>query len=185
MADGLPLDRRSRWLRVVGEDPTATARVRPTRVDEGYLKTMEIRLTRGRGFTAADGAGAEPVAILAEPVATRLFPDSDPLGKQITVTFEGETSSVVTIVGLIHDVVGSQIQDRRGEMLLPLAQHPAPIVFLLARNVDRTGPMSALAPALRNALRDVDPDFDTARIVTGLWKTSCRVLLLGLPEHDV
>ena len=181
VADGLPLDRRSRWLRVVGEDPTATASVRPTRVDEGYLKTMEIRLTRGRGFTSADGAGAEPVAILAEPVATRLFPDSDPLGKQITVTFEGKTRSVVTIVGLIHDVVGSQIQDRRGEMLLPLPQHPAPTVFLLARNQDRTGPTSALAPALRNALRDVDPDFDTARIVTGeqLLRTSMQNALVA------
>jgi hypothetical protein len=143
-------------------------------VDEGYLKTMEIRLTRGRGFSTADSTGAEPVAIVAEPVARRLFPNSDPLGKQITVTFEDQTSRVVTIVGLIDDLVGSQFQDRRGEMLLPLAQNPAATVFLLARKEDRTRPLSALAPALRNALREVDPGFDTARIVTGeqLLRTS-------------
>jgi predicted permease len=167
VADGLPLDRRSRWLRVAGEGPSARARVRPTRVDEGYFRTMKIRLTRGRSFTAADGAGAEPVAILAEPVATRLFPNGDALGKQITVTFEDNTSKVVTLVGLIDDLVGSQIQSRPAEMLLPLAQHPAPTVFLLARREDRTATLAALAPAFRNALRDVDPDFDTARIVTG------------------
>jgi predicted permease len=181
VADGLPLDRRSRWLRVVGENPSAAARVRPTRVDEGYLRTMEIRLTRGRGFTAADAAGAEPVAILAEPVARRLFRDHDALGQQITVTFEDETSRVVTIVGLIDDLVGSQIRDRRGEMLLPLAQHPSATVFLLARKENRTGPLSALAPALRNALREVDPGFDTARIVSGeqLLRTSMENALVA------
>jgi predicted permease len=174
VADGLPLDRRSRWLRVVGGDPSATARVRPTRVDEGYLKTMEIRLTRGRSFTAADTSGAEPVSILAEPIARRLFPDSDALGKQITVSFGNDTSRVLTVVGLIDDLVGALIHEQRAEMLLPLAQNPAAIVFLLARKENRTAPLSALAPALRNALVDIDTGFDPARIVTGeqLLRTS-------------
>lgn len=168
VADGLPLDRRSRWLEIVREGSSADTMVRPTRVDEGYLKTMGIRLTRGRNFTPADSAEAEPVAILAEPVARQLFPDIDPLGRKISATFEDDAKRVLTIVGLIDNVVGSsQTDDRQGEMLLPLAQHPTATVFLLARNDNPARPLAVLAPALRSALRDVDPEFDTARIVTG------------------
>jgi ABC-type antimicrobial peptide transport system permease subunit len=73
---------------------------------------------------------------------------------------------VVTIVGVIADLVGRQMSTPRGELLLPLAQHPAANVFLIARTVHTKGSL-ALAPAFRNALKDLDPDFDAASIMTG------------------
>jgi ABC-type antimicrobial peptide transport system permease subunit len=47
----------------------------------------------------------------------------------------------------------------RAQMLLPLAQHPAANVFLIARSAD-PGRSAALAPAFRAALRDLNPDFE-------------------------
>jgi predicted permease len=162
MADGLPLDFRSRFIRV--SRPDQLTYVRQTRVDEGYLSTMGIRLVRGRAFTTADRSGAELVAVITEPFAVRLFPNSDALGERITVTLEDTTTKVVTIVGVIADVVGSEIGNPRNEMLLPLAQHPTSSVLLVART---TAGSEAAATAVRNALRDVTPDFETARIITG------------------
>lgn len=166
LADGLPLDFRGRAIRVSRQDQATPVFMRPTRVDEGYLRTMGIRLLRGRGFTADDRAGAELVAIIAEPVALRLFPNSDALGQRITLSFQDRTTKEVTIVGVIADLVGSQMSNPRGELLLPLAQLPASNVFLVARSAGATGSM-ALAPAFRNALKDLDPDFDAGSIVTG------------------
>jgi predicted permease len=161
IADGLPLDFRGRGLRVTRENDSNTAFLRPTRVDEGYLGTMGITLQRGRAFTAQDGAESEPVTVIAESVATRLFPGDDALGKRLVVTLEDRSTRVVRVVGVIADLVGAQMSTPRGELLLPLAQHPVPRVFLMARGPGRNEAM-ALAPAFRNALRDLDPDFNAA-----------------------
>jgi predicted permease len=174
MADGLPLDFRSRFIRV--SRPDLLTYVRQTRVDEGYLTTMGIRLVRGRAFTADDRSGAELVAVITEPFAIRLFPNSDALGERITVTLEDTTTKVVTIVGVIADVVGSEMGNPRNEMLLPLAQHPTSSVLLVART---SAGSEAAATAVRSALRDVTPDFDTARIITGehLVRESMRSMI--------
>jgi ABC-type antimicrobial peptide transport system permease subunit len=161
IADGLPLDFRSRSARVSRQDDTTPVFVRQTRVDEGYRSTMGIRLVRGRDFTPQDRAGAELVAMIAEPIAVRLFPHSDALGQRLTVTFADRTVKVVTIVGVIADLVGAQISTPRGEMLLPLAQHPASTVFLIARGSEAGG-STALAPAFQTALRDLNPDFNVS-----------------------
>ena len=66
----------------------------------------------------------------------------------------------------------------RAQLLLPLAQHPSPKVFLIARSAPGEQPMKMTA-ALENAVRDLGPDVDRtltygdgaayARIVTGVW----------------
>jgi predicted permease len=173
LADALPLDFRSRVLSVSRLDEKTPVLVRPTRVDEGYLTTMGIKLIRGRGFTAQDGPGTELVAVLTESAAVRLFPNSDSLGERISFTLEDETTKVVKIVGVITSLVGSQmsIPRERAQMLLPLSQHPVSSVFVLARNIEGNGAMpgvaAALAPAFRDALRDLHPDYNASSIITG------------------
>jgi predicted permease len=166
VVDGLPLDFRSRVLYVSRLDDKTPFPVRPTRVDEGYRRTMGIRLVRGRGFTAEDRAGANPVAIISEPVALQLFPNKDAVGERIAFTLEDKTARVVTIVGVTGDFVGSQMSNPRPQMLLPLAQHPVSSVFLVARSANGNG-LTSVAPAFRDALRDLNPQFDLTSIVTG------------------
>src|SRR5690606_37785183 len=45
----------------------------------GFFEAMGIPLVRGRLFTAADRAGAPPVALLSEAAVARHFPNEDPL----------------------------------------------------------------------------------------------------------
>ena len=88
VADGLPLDFRYRIERVsLQVDANVAPRpvsVHVTRVGNGYLDTMGIPLVRGRGFTVDDRVGAELVTVISKPLADRLAPNADVIGKRLT-----------------------------------------------------------------------------------------------------
>jgi putative ABC transport system permease protein len=78
--------------------PVADKRI----VSRGYFETMGIRLIRGRTFSADDGAGALPVAVVSELFAQRYFPGEDPIGRR--VSFEWEMDGRQEIIGVVGDV---------------------------------------------------------------------------------
>ena len=128
VADGLPLDFRGRSTRVSLQVDANTAprpvAVQVTRVGDEYLKTMGIPLVRGRGFAAEDGAGAEPVTIVSKPLADRLVPGGDVIGKTLMFGADPKTQQALTIVGVTADFPTAQMSTMREQLLLPLAQHP-------------------------------------------------------------
>jgi predicted permease len=186
VADGLPLDFRGRSTRVSLQVDANTAprpvAVQVTRVGDEYLKTMGIPLVRGRGFTAEDGAGAEPVTIVSKPLADRLVPGGDVIGKTLMFGADPKTQQALTIVGVTADFPTSQMSTTREQLLLPLAQHPggnwdsvtvvddmssAAHVMLIARSAPGE-PAKKLTTALENVARELDPEFQPTAIVTGV-----------------
>jgi len=193
VADGLPLDFRYRTAKV---SLVTDASVAPgvvfahvTRVGDGYLDTMGIPLLRGRTFTDADGAGAELVTVISDTLAHRLFGDADggsAIGQRLTFAPPGDKNRAqrtLTIVGVTEDFPTSQMSSDRAQVLLPLAQYPdvrrdgvrvsdddsgAPTVMLVARSAAGE-PSLKLTAALENAIRELDPNFEPASIVTGVW----------------
>jgi hypothetical protein len=152
-----------------------------TRVGDGYLNTMGIPLLSGRDFTVDDGAGAELVTVISKPLADRLFPNADAaeaIGKRLTFEADENTQQTLTIVGVTGDFPTSQMSTEREQLLMPLAQHPSPTVFLIARSAPGELPMK-LNAALENAVRDLGPDFNQnvrtpdgvpySKVVTGVW----------------
>jgi putative ABC transport system permease protein len=65
-----------------------------------YLKTMGIPLLRGRGITDADRKDTQPVVLISESMARKLWPHEDALGKRVRV----ETADWLTVVGIVGDV---------------------------------------------------------------------------------
>ena len=57
-------------------------------VSPRYFDTLSIRLTAGRDFTNRDRIGADPVAIVSETLARRLWPDGNEIGNRIAVPQE-------------------------------------------------------------------------------------------------
>lgn len=167
IANGVPLDFRYRIVQVSRQGDSATIRAHTTRADEHYFQTMGIRVVRGRGITRDDRPGAEPVVVISEPLAQRLFPGAEPLGQRLTLALEGETGQVLTIVGVTADVVTSQMGTERPQLFVPLAQHPTPRVILIARSSVADAPVTSMASAFTTALADVDPDFNPASLTTG------------------
>jgi len=195
VADGLPLDSRSRSARVSLQVDKSTAPkvviVETTRVDDGYLATMGIPLLAGRGVAHDDGAGGEMVTVISKTLADQLAAN-DPaavIGKRVTFGPEGKKQQTLTIVGVTRDFPTAQMGTQRAQLLLPLAQHPSSELFLIARSAAGEQPMK-LTAAIENAVRDLGPDVNRtltyeggipySRIVTGVWlrQNSVRAFLL-------
>ena len=120
------------------------------------------------------------VTVISKTLADQLAPNAAAaiIGKQVTLGTGEKTQRILTIVGVTRDFPTAQMATERGQLLLPLAQHPSTKVFLIARGADGELPTKVTA-ALENAVRDLGPDVDRtltfgagtpySRIVSGAW----------------
>lgn len=60
--------------------------VTATGVNEGYLQTESMNVQYGRFFTSAELLSARPVCVIGYEIASKLFPNTSPLGEVIRVT---------------------------------------------------------------------------------------------------
>jgi putative ABC transport system permease protein len=74
-------------------------------VTANYADIRNIEIAAGRGITPSDDEHRAPVCILGNDVATKLFPNVDPLGKTIRV--ESASYQVVGVAAVIGSVFGN------------------------------------------------------------------------------
>jgi predicted permease len=137
-------------------------------IRENYFETMEIPLLRGRRFAESDGATAPKVTIVSETFARRYFPDQDPVGQRIG--FDAETEGQVEIVGVARDTKYNNQRDEFEPLVyMPWLQeiHNAGRMSFILR---AAGDPAALAPAMREVVRDLDTDLP----VTGVGTQEAR-----------
>jgi predicted permease len=124
-------------------------------VSSEYFETIGTRLVKGRTFTMADRNGSEPVAIVSEVMARRLWPGRDPLGDCL---FTGDTEKVVCarIVGVVRDARSFSLQeDPSMHYYIPFGQERGiGGTVLLVR--PRGEPLSMI-PAARRVFQELDP----------------------------
>jgi len=130
----------------------------------GYFRTAGVQMIAGRDFTAADDMKHADVAIVSETFARRFWNTTDVIGRRVQPEFPPSKAfwiprsrgDVVTIVGVASDVREDGLLDSVGmpQLYLPYAQNPTIVVTLMAR---ARGPAAAAAPAIREAVRAVDP----------------------------
>ena len=133
-------------------------------VTPDFFTAMTIPLTRGRAFSAADARGAEPVVILSESAADRIWPDGDPIGRHLELgTSLGQgLRAGGAVVGIAADVHGlGPSVPARPTIYLAHAQFPVSMVSVVLRT--RGEPAAVIAPAA-SALRDLDPDVPMFRV---------------------
>lgn len=126
-------------------------------VTPGYLRTLEIPLTKGRTLAEADTENAPPAALINETMARELWPNQDPIGKR--VKFPGSEKNVQpwrTVVGVVKDVkqYGLDKADKM-QLYLPEAQFPTSVVTLVVRTAQEP---AGLIAGVRNEIRAVDKD---------------------------
>lgn len=76
-------------------------------VGADYFRALGARLLRGRDFAAADITERRKVCVIDATMASRYFPERDPIGR--TVVLENEP---FTIVGLVRDVEYNDVRAR-------------------------------------------------------------------------
>jgi len=166
LTDALPLGDNFGWRRwdalADGAQLPDDERIQPLVriVDEGYLATMQIPLRSGRTFANADDASNEPVVIVNEVLAAKLWPGKDPIGRVLKTS--GVNRRVVGVVGGVR-YFGLD-RDLDAEMYLPLhATGDYQSVDLVVRGAI---PTTALAAGVRAALRRVDPSLPVVEFRT-------------------
>lgn len=129
----------ARQVETTGGDG-ARATVHPLSVSAQYFTAVGMRVQAGRGFTAADRLGSEPVMIVSTSLAARLWPRGDAIGQALTLLGQGQgASTTATIVGVVNDVRQSHGDLELFDIYQPLAQEPSPFVFLYLRGeLDRS-----------------------------------------------
>jgi predicted permease len=131
-------------------------------VSPEYFSAMKIPLIRGRVFTAQDIESALAVVVIDEKMAHKLFPNEDPLGKQLHLTFFEKVAQIVGIVGDVkhYGLTDSSDADSQYQLYLPYRQVPDRLMPLLANNsrvLLRTAmPPLQLVAAARQQVKAVD-----------------------------
>jgi macrolide transport system ATP-binding/permease protein len=68
------------------------------RVSDGYFDLLRIPVLSGRAILAADDRSSQPVVVLNESAAARLWPDQNPLGRHLWIRGEPADREVVGVV---------------------------------------------------------------------------------------
>jgi putative ABC transport system permease protein len=142
-------------------DPVAAAR---HAVSPDYFRTLGIQLIHGRSFTDADAFSLEaltnpnavpenPVAIVSESLARRLWPGRDALGRLLRLDFD-MTKGPRTVIGVVRDVRYAGVErPALPEVYLPYRQAPAGAYSIIIQtDVDA----AIASPWLRREVRAFD-----------------------------
>ena len=168
MADGFPLDRRGAFGRAgpSGQLDETESRVAAefTRVTEGYFPAIGAPILQGRGFLPTDDANSEPVAIITQSMADRLWPGEDALGRHLLWPAGSEDATARRVVGVVGHVASSRPSDSWPHVFLPLRQSFTPRLLIVVRT---EAEISTLAEALTRALRSVDPGLPIPSFIPG------------------
>ncbi len=141
----------------------AVAQARATTAN--YFRTMGIRLMQGRFFATTDTYDGQPVAIVNQAFVKRFFPAGNVLGQGVRLNDTG-TRQFATIVGVVED----SPQKTLGLAPVPeihynLAQlqpkddlYPILGSFLMNVAIRSSRGSESIAPGLRRAVHELDPD---------------------------
>jgi putative ABC transport system permease protein len=133
-------------------------------VSPTYFDTLELPIVSGRAFSDDDRIGTAAVCIVNEAFARRHFPGRNPIGERIRIGLVDVAER--EIIGVARQVKGRPDElEEFDQLYAPFSQDAWPNAFLIVRVTD--GDASAVAPAVRSAIADVDPG-EAANNVTTL-----------------
>ena len=129
----------------------------------GYFPAMGIPVLSGRGFSAQDDASASGVVVISKAMAEELWPDRDPIGARLS-----KGDSWLTVVGVVEDMVRGDVTENRGPLMyVPLEQiDRADYLGHMSYVVRTAASAGVIAPAMREVLRDADPNLPPGTIST-------------------
>ena len=127
-------------------------------VTPAYFDLLGIPVQSGREFAPHDDAGAQPVVIVSEELARRVWPGENPIGRRLRT---GGDSVWLTVVGVVGETRLPAEPVATPELYVPFAQNPIAMISMLARG---TADAAALAEAMQRAVASVDDGLGLAPV---------------------
>jgi putative ABC transport system permease protein len=137
-------------------------------VMDNYADLLGIELRRGRWFDSRDHANSEPVVVIDEGFAREVFPGADPIGQQLMIGADDESTRWRTIVGVSEPLLLDQLDDPyHPAAFVPLKQARGGLLTVAVRT--RGDPL-AFSQALRETVFEIDRDIPVYWVRTlGNW----------------
>jgi putative ABC transport system permease protein len=154
-------------------------------ISPGYLPTIGVPIMRGRGFTAADRDSSVHIGVINEVLARQEFAGIDPIGKRIHFGDAGSKDPWITIIGVAKEFRHYRLPQPMGPAIyFPQLATPSASQTLVLRT-SLPDPM-ALAPAVREVLKELDPGVPAFKVQTleqavsrSLWRQRLQGQVLG------
>jgi putative ABC transport system permease protein len=171
----------------MSEQPEVDVRL----VSPGYMNALRIPLLRGRDFNDSDVEGRPATILISASLARQYWPNQDPIGKHITLTFFPGVAR--EIVGVVGDVKLDGLDQQRPATVvyMPLGQlSPAatgnwnsfPMTLVVRTSADPKSLVSAVTNAINESdseipIRDVQTMDDL--VANSLSQPRLNLSLLG------
>lgn len=145
-----------------GQEPVANFRT----ISPDYFRVMGMPLRQGREFSTHDTAETTDVIIVNEELARRQWPGESALGKRLQIS--AETTRWREVVGIVGNARLTNLETPIDPAIyVPQTQNSWPNALRLSSFVVKTpGDPQAIAPAVRSALRALDPSLPVAQVRT-------------------
>ena len=192
-ATGIPLRSASVWAvratlaQVRSGGATTDPVVRVLACDENYLSCQDVKLASGRGFSAHEVEGHQPVALLGDNVRKKLFGTESGLGEM--VAFAGGRYQVVGVLAREGALYGSSLD---ASLLIPIdasasncritVRVPAgqPVSVAVAEAGRQLAAVRRLPPGAEPDFEIVQADGAEATLASLRSKLSLLALAIGL-----
>jgi putative ABC transport system permease protein len=126
-------------------------------VTHEFFRTMRMPVRQGRTFDDRDTAGVTPVVVVSEALARRYWPGQDAVGKRIRTPMPSPpyAQTWMTVVGVTAPARYRELQASRYDVYMSYLQSDEGLGHFVVRT---TGDPVASTPAVRAAVRSVDPE---------------------------
>jgi predicted permease len=132
-------------------------------VSNDYFRTVGLSIVAGRAFGPEDTATSRRVSIINETTARRYFKNRNPIGQRWN--YDDDLAQGFEIVGVARDARYTTVKDESPNMVYrPAAQTVED--YLGSVEIRTDGNPSALAPEIRNVLRQLEPRLPVAGVDT-------------------
>ena len=136
-------------------------------VSTNYLTAMNIALRQGRYFDNRDNAQSLPVAIVNETMARQYWPGENVVGRRFKLGGPEDKEPWREIVGVVADVRQMGIDEPvKAEMYFPYQQDNETWNMPRDLAIRTNGDTSNLVGAVRQIIREVDPDQPVSNVAT-------------------
>jgi predicted permease len=134
--------------------------------DPGYFQAMQIPLVAGRFFTSSERLDNSSLVIINQKLAREFFPNEDPLGKHLAVSWRSPTAENLEIVGVVGDTRYLLSEPVRSMMWFPILSGVPGTTSDTAMVVRSTTDPTALGIPIQKTIAGIDSDLPVSDFLT-------------------
>ncbi|HEV2697674.1 MAG TPA: ABC transporter permease, partial [Terriglobales bacterium] len=154
-----PIAIEGRAAQAMSDQPEVDVRV----ISHGYVRSMHIPLLRGRDLSDDDVAGRPGAVLISASMAHQFWPNEDPIGKRLTLSFF--PGLVRDVVGVVGDIKSDGLDQSRpaAALYMPVGQLSPSVggdwqSFPMTLVVRSTTNPAGMVSAVSNAVHEIDSD---------------------------